>query len=244
MVTIRHLLALAAVGLLVTGPGSAAAAATGVRIVGARPAEARELARIVRTLGPTHVRRIELFAHRNAGRVRLVLSVDTAKTVRDEWDAQLLAHLYRLRTTQLHLRPVAALWIGDDRHARPAPEHPFARPDLAAVRGVLDHSSVQVLELRDLAGAVVLRVRTDSPGTFLRDDAGSALDAVGSIVTRAAYLAVENGHGELVYATGQVQGRIRQTGKRDFLGCGVVPLSGGPATVPGTVRRTPLRCRT
>jgi hypothetical protein len=228
MVTIRHLLALAAVGLLVTGPGSAAAAATGVRIVGARPAEARELGSILRTLGSTHVRRIALFRHRNDGRERLVLSIGTAKTLRDEWDAQVLAHLYRLRTAQLHLRPIGAVWIGDDRHARPAPEQPAARPDVVAVRQVLDRSSVQVLEVRNLGGAVVVRVKTDAPAAFLRENAGRALDAVGSILTRAAYLAVEDGRGRVVYATGQMEGRIGLRAKPELLRCGPVYV-GGPA---------------
>src|SRR5262245_5194036 len=103
--TTRRVLVLAALALLVTAvaPTSVAAArrAAGARSVGASPAERRALTRILRKLEPTHIRRVELFLHRNDGRTRLVLSVDAVKTLRGEWEAQVLAHLYRLRTARL-----------------------------------------------------------------------------------------------------------------------------------------------
>lgn len=119
------------------------------------------------------------------------MTVDAGETQRGGWEGRVLIHLYRQTVAQLHLRPVGVTSTGHSS-TRAETERHFGEVDPQALRAMLDETGVEIVELRNLADAVILVVRAPVPAAFLKYDSSRILASLGGFANSAVYFAVED----------------------------------------------------
>jgi hypothetical protein len=161
-------------------------------IVGARPAEARELRRLTQELGLTSLHRIEI---KTLVR-RMKLVIESVDTVRVDWEATLLARLYNVAAARAGLREIFGLRIG--RSGGWVTDLGIGAPawDLETVQRFVDRTDARIVELRTLAAAIAITVRGPNPAAFLKYH--------GRRFVRA--LRAPHANGTVVYAAGGLTG--------------------------------------
>jgi hypothetical protein len=210
---------------------------THTAIVGASPAEEREVRRLLDELGPSPIRTITF---------GVAWTVDAGPSVRGEWEAGLVAHLYQLDAERLHLRGVDELINapgGKNAGGGPVRATAFARSgaDLGRVRAAVEAGGARVVELRRLHDAIEIIVRADDPAAFLKHSGRGVLDVLrrparGSDAHPSAFFGVEDGSGSVVYAGGWLPDEGMVWSRPDLDACGPiehdVPLGYSAPTCP------------
>jgi hypothetical protein len=193
----------------------AAPAVAHARIVGARPAEARELRALLRAMGTTRISSIGI--EPDGAEVRL--RVHAGESVRGEWEAGLLSARYTNAAGRGALRPVGVFAGSDTTLARGFVARPFslARVHRAVVTAI--GGRARLLELRNEGGGLAVVVRTDDPATFLKRR-GRALAAAAAQPAR--YVGVEDATGAVVYAWAGLPFEGIVYPRPDLDGCGPI----------------------
>jgi hypothetical protein len=195
-------------------------------IVGGRSAEKRELQRLIRELGLTSLRRIDLKA--NERRVRMSVP---GRDLRTAWEAALLSRLYNAAAARRHVRTLDLFGaFGSNGGSILYPGIGQPASDLERVQRFVAAVDAEVVELRVLAGAVAMTVRTAHPAAFLKYHGNGFLDAFAQPQPPASmYLTVEDTAGAIVYRAARFRGMSVWGARPDLWSC--APGQGSVSTV-------------
>lgn len=171
------------------------------------PAERQLLRRLLRAFRPkriTYVRIGPLTGEPGWQSWRLpardvVVHVDAGGSMRDQWEARLLAARYIAEARRLHLRPVGLIETDGNNGGGRAQDIRF-QPSTADSRQLhrrARQAGVRIMELRRPFGALALTVRANNPAAFLKHHGRQFLEAVSG---GWRYIAVEDANGSIVYA--------------------------------------------
>jgi hypothetical protein len=210
------------------------------RIVGALPPQTQVLRRILGELAPTQIAAVRVDERTKRWQCgappgSLALTVDTPPNIRADWDATLLVNLYFDAASRLDLRRDDVMLLGGINRCIQRVGVPTAHGSkkLAPLRRALASTGVHVVELRNVAGGVVVTVQTNDPAMFLRDHFESIRHRLVSLSPGLYVFALADASGEFVAGVARVRNQGESQVRPDLEACGGIAWSlRAPSSLP------------